>query len=366
MAIVRRIAAVSTLVGLLTVGLVAPAAASSPPVISEVSTPAPVMSAGGDVVISWRVESTAGIGTYPDVDGPRVATWIKLAGVNGWATWCGFPVAAQRVSGDDVSGTYAATCRIPADTPNGGYTAYIEALDRAGSYAEQQSVWFNVIGGSGDFSVPVVGNVSVDRLAGPGQDVTIAWDATDESGVAYLVPWVAGPNGRFVDDAGIPWAGFVTGSRVAGTDRDGRWSATLPLAVGAEPGTYTVYFSVGDVVGNRGFSASSVTFSVASGPVGDVASSDPTASDSRASVGAPDEGTESAAAEGTISRSDGGSDPAVGAGAGAGEGVSVLGDLISATRLDQPSGIAVALVLVGGLVLIVGFGWRRGRRRPTV
>jgi hypothetical protein len=77
--------------------------------------------------------------------------------------------------------------------------------------------------------------------------------ATDESGIAYVVAWVEGPNGRITNDAGKPWASDMGLDTITRTGVvDGEWFVqTITLRDDAAPGRYRLWFSVGDSIGNR-------------------------------------------------------------------------------------------------------------------
>jgi hypothetical protein len=86
-----------------------------------------------------------------------------------------------------------------------------------------------------------------------GSTFSVSTYATDESGIAYVVAWVDGPNGRIPNDAGQPWAsdmGLETIQRSGGVGWE-QFVQTITLRDDASPGRYRIWFSVGDIIGNR-------------------------------------------------------------------------------------------------------------------
>lgn len=232
----------------------APATAATTVTISEVSLPATV-SPNQTLVIDWRVTASAGLDTIStDTGDTAPGTWVFIGGPSGWVNWCPFPIYSTRTSGTSTDGRYRATCTLPAVLPNAEYSVWIRALDTTGVYGETAGTdVFTVVGGSSDVNAPTVSDVAATPAqASAGGSLTVTFRAQDASGVSYIVPWAFGPNGRIVDDAGVVWLGYdVVPTLVSGNERDGRYSVTLPVSATAVPGTYTLWFSVGDVIGNR-------------------------------------------------------------------------------------------------------------------
>lgn len=359
-----------------------PAGAASPPSITVVAAPASV-SPGETLVVRWLVEAEAGLGWYGDVDGMQPGTWAKLGGPGGWVSWCGFPLRTIVESSSAGYGTFSISCRIPDVVPNGSYTLFLEGFDGAAVYAAEQRVTFEVVGGSVDGAAPRISEVSVDSPAVPGADVAISWRATDETGVASVIPWAFGPNGRVTDESGALWLGFAAGTLVSGTDRDGRYSVSLPLIAAAVDGTYTIWFSVLDTVGNReptlgpeGPGSVYATFTVGGSTLGGGTTGGTAGGATTGSTIPPGaDGATDGVIDGVTDGSSGGASGGATAGGAttgstippaAGESVvdlPGLTDLIAATRVTEAPGIAVASA--GGLALLVGLGYRRSRRRPS-
>jgi len=219
------------------------------PTVSEVAHPA-VVRAGDTVSVSWRVRDPQGLA---DDGGGRSATWVRIGGASGWVNWCEFTLSGERVEGDSVDGRYEARCAVPATAVDGRYGLWFGASSLSGTaFFSEEATSFDVVGGATDADVPVVTEVAVSpEEAAPGGLVTLSWRATDATGVAYIVPWAMGPNGRFVDDAGSLWLAWGTPTLVSGDALDGRYEVTLALSASAVEGRYALWFSRGDVLGNR-------------------------------------------------------------------------------------------------------------------
>jgi hypothetical protein len=111
------------------------------------------------------------------------------------------------------------------------------------------------VGGSSDVSAPVIASSRINWFGevAAGSTFSVSTYATDESGIAYVVAWVDGPNGRIPNDAGQPWAadmGLETIQRSGGVGWE-QFVQTITLRDDASPGRYRIWFSVGDSIGNR-------------------------------------------------------------------------------------------------------------------
>lgn len=273
-----RLAAVGAILLVSQFGAGVPTAlAAAPPTISDILIPATIRP-GETLTMSWRVVAPAGLDTIvTDTLGTAPGTWARIGGPPGWITWCPFTMYTTRVSGTATDGRYETSCVLPAALPNGVYSVFISALDVEGQRAENNGAdTFTVVGGSDDASPPTVSEVTVSpALPVAGEAITIAWRARDETGVAGVIPWAFGPNGRLTDDAGALWLGYDTGVLVSGDERDGRYEVTLPVSANAAPGTYVIWFSVRDVLGNReaslypdGFGSVYATYEIAASATG--------------------------------------------------------------------------------------------------
>jgi hypothetical protein len=233
-----------------------------------VSVPTTV-TAGTRLTVSWRVTDPSGIADV-SVYGPTV--WMKVGGPSGWiSTWCAFPTYAARISGTAVDGRFQATCQLPATVVNGEYSVWLGASDVFGNSVETSgSDGFTVVGGATDSAPPVVTRLTISSAnPAPGSIITFRWRATDETGVSYVMPWAFGPNGFLTDQAtGALWLSSDAGRLVSGTAQDGIYEVALQLSPAAPAGTYTVWLSRADLLGNKVYDAAvengvPVTFTVA-------------------------------------------------------------------------------------------------------
>ncbi|MEI8357151.1 MAG: hypothetical protein RL698_792 [Pseudomonadota bacterium] len=228
---------------------------TTPPEIGDVVVPAP-FSAGSTLVFTWQVTDVSGV--YDIAEG-QPGTTAFVGGPSGWVRFCTFGLAGKRIAGDEKSGVYEARCDFPASTPNGTYSVFVGASDLYGNQAFSSGTTFEVVAGSTDAAVPSLTEVRTDAATyAPGAAVTFTFRATDATGVAYVVPWAFGPNGRLVDDAGRLWLDYAVAGLVSGDAKDGRYSVTLKLSDTAASGTYVLWFSIGDVLDNRDFTPTAV------------------------------------------------------------------------------------------------------------
>jgi len=231
------------------------------PTISEVSAPSSVQ-AGSELLITWRVSDSSGL-RIPDSNTPT--TWSLLSGQNGFISWCGFPVPGQQISGGMNEGLFSISCAVPATAVNGEYGFSLDALDVFGNHPVlSTSGRFTVTSGATDNAAPQLSNLTVSpATVAAGDAITFEWDATDDTGVAYSIPWAFGPNGFLVDlTTGRLWLNYDLGTLVSGTTLDGHYSVTLQLSPVAPAGSYTLWFSLGDVLGNKSFAPVGATFTV--------------------------------------------------------------------------------------------------------
>ena len=219
-----------------------------PAQITNVRVPAEVQ-AGTPLVIRFRMTDPSGY----------QAPVAFVGGPSGWvSSWCGFGVAAVRVSGDQRDGEYEISCLVPSNAPSAGYLVSIGCeCTFPESSGEPWSVTypFELVGGSGDVRVPVIASSRINWFGevAAGSTFSVSTYATDESGIAYVVAWVDGPNGRITNDAGQPWAadmGLDTIARNGGVGWE-QFVQTITLRSDATPGRYRLWFSVGDSIGNR-------------------------------------------------------------------------------------------------------------------
>ena len=208
--------------------------------------------AGDALLVEWSVENPNGVNQSN----------FRVGGTSGWVSWCPFPVMGQRISGDERLGRYRAECTVPANAPNDIYYIFFQAssdvcapCDVGGDF----TVSFRVFGGSDDLVAPVISNVSAPSSASVGDTVTITWRAVDPSGVDYSIAWLA--NGGFALHDGtrlVDW-GDLSVTRISGDEFDGVYSQTFRFYERSPLGTYTIWFSRRDGVGNKDFDQVPVT-----------------------------------------------------------------------------------------------------------
>jgi len=219
-----------------------------PAQITNVRVPDEVQ-AGTPLVIRFRMTDTSGY----------QAPVAFIGGPSGWVSnWCGFGVGAIRVSGDQRNGEYEISCLVPPNAPNAEYIVQIGCECTFPESSEEPwavSYPFSIVGGSSDVSAPVIASTRINWFGevAAGSTFSVSTYATDESGIAYVVAWVDGPNGRIPNDAGQPWAsdkGLETIQRSGGVGWE-QFVQTITLRDDAPPGRYRIWFSVGDIIGNR-------------------------------------------------------------------------------------------------------------------
>ncbi|MBU6255907.1 MAG: hypothetical protein KGN04_00570 [Chloroflexi bacterium] len=230
--------------------------------ISDLVVPTEV-SAGAPLVIKFRMVDPAG----------AQSPVAFIGGPSGWvSTWCGFGMLATLVSGNDNDGVYEVSCLIPASAPNAEYQVFLGCecmfADGRSAMGVGTGFSFRVVGGSSDAAAPEILVVTISSASiAAGGTIDITTTARDESGIVYVVAWVEGPNGRITDDAGVPWAKEMGLTTITSRDiGDGRMEfvQTVTMREDATSGTYRVWYSVGDLIGNRDalYSITLATFEV--------------------------------------------------------------------------------------------------------
>jgi hypothetical protein len=220
-----------------------------PAQITNVRVPAEVQG-GTPLVIRFRMTDPSGY----------QAPVAFVGGPSGWvSSWCGFGVAAVRVSGDQRDGEYEISCLVPSNAPSASYIVRIgcECIFPDSSGETLLVTYdFNLVGGSSDVRVPEIGRAQITSTgvirAGSTFEVTTL--AKDESGIAYVVAWVDGPNGRTTNEQLQPWASDMGLDSVVRSQAVNGWEQfvqTITLRSDATPGRYRLWFSVGDSIGNR-------------------------------------------------------------------------------------------------------------------
>jgi hypothetical protein len=206
--------------------------------------------AGTPLVIRFRMTDPSGY----------QAPVAFVGGPSGWVSnWCGFGVAAIRVSGDQRDGEYEISCLVPTNAPSAGYIVLI-GCECTFPDAAKDSLFvtypFDLVGGSSDVRVPEIGMAAITSagVIRPGSTFEVTTRAKDESGIAYVVAWVDGPNGRTTNDQFLPWASDMGLDSIVRSQAVNGWETfvqTITLRADATPGRYRLWFSVGDSIGNR-------------------------------------------------------------------------------------------------------------------
>jgi len=164
-----------------------------------------------------------------------------------------------RISGNEVSGTYRASCDVPANVPNDTYTVFFLSDGAAGLDVQRD---FVVTGGSSDNRAPTISNLSAPATASLGDSITITWRAADPSGVKYSFVWLS--NGGFASSNGVSVVdyGDYGVTRLSGDDSDGVYSQTVRFRSDSPTGAYTLWVSRADLPGNKVFDDTPVRITV--------------------------------------------------------------------------------------------------------
>jgi len=218
---------------------------SDGPVIAFLDNTTTEVQAGETAVFRWTVADADGAGE----------SWASIGGPPGWITeWCGFAEPGKVVGGTAFETVFELQCPIPSSAPSQTYTIFIGAVDvfgNPGSETAQRD--FIVIGGSSDTSAPELTGIRAPGSVTPGVPFTIELDVTDESDVVGVQVWLlggtfAGPEGSYTLFPSSALAPLTAGSSTAGT-----YQQEVTAAPYAPPGTYNVWVSLRDSVGNRHF-----------------------------------------------------------------------------------------------------------------
>lgn len=195
-----------------------------------------------------------------------------IGGPPGWiSSWCGFGISAVRTSGSALDGEYEVSCLVPESAPSTTYSVGI-GCECVFSDMDGQPTWrlfdFKVVGGSSDTTPPVLVGATLEeaRPITGGSTFRIVAIARDESEISYVFGWLEGPNGWIVDEAGRPWAEMGESLRQPDGSTAGAQAfvQAFTLRADAPAGRYRIWYSVGDVLGNRGvlYGTTAVEFTV--------------------------------------------------------------------------------------------------------
>ncbi len=199
-------------------------------------------SAGSLAVISVKVIDESGV----------AGVQAAIGGAPGWVTeWCGFLIPVELVEGSQKAGVYEFSCTIPPNAVNGYYTWEITAFDLMGNYT-RKSIAFEVSDGSSDTDTPKVTNIEIPTEAVAGEPFMISISATDDSIVAGIYGWLMLEGGGFADANGL----HASGSEprfLSENPNEAVVEQEMVFAAQAPAGTYRLWLSVRDGVGNRDF-----------------------------------------------------------------------------------------------------------------
>lgn len=200
--------------------------------------------AGTTVTFAWNVTD----------DVQMDQSWLFIGGANGWVTWCGFPVQGDVVTETAGMVEYQATCAIPANAVNGEYLVEYNAVDRYGNYAEPQRTVMMITAGSEDTAPPVADQLQLcTEQVSAGETATATWTLTDASGIGWGVVYVMREGGGFADNTGRAWVTGFEAQVVASTETSASLTQAITFRADAPVGTYRLWLSTGDAVGNRTF-----------------------------------------------------------------------------------------------------------------
>lgn len=205
-----------------------------------------------------------------DDESPIQISWMYIGGAPGWITeWCGFPAIATAVGQSSPPGTpltsttFRVNCAIPANAVNGEYMVELNAVDVFGNYATAQRIVLMVNNGAADAAPPEFSQLRASAAEVNGSDpLTISWRVDDETGISGAGVWLAYNGYSFADAANGSYADYRPATGVSIPSASGvamqytqpiRWNAHAPA------GTYTVWISVRDTLGNRNFVQTDVT-----------------------------------------------------------------------------------------------------------
>ena len=203
--------------------------------------------AGSNIKLNWMVSDDSGVGQ----------TWASIGGAPGWiTTWCGFGIEGQLVSGDAKNGLYQIECSIPENAVNDLYTLFIGAVDVLGNSTQtQHQITFEVTGGSSDTKAPEFSSLNLDSSSTPGGEISLTVDVRDQTGTKVIYGWFMKDGGGFASwtDGSIYVNATSASVLISGTNIDGTYMQDYVISTKAPAGSYTLWLSLYDEVGNRAF-----------------------------------------------------------------------------------------------------------------
>lgn len=215
--------------------------------------------AGTTIKLSWSVTDSSGVDK----------AWASIGGQPGWITnWCGFGIEAQLISGTNKNGGWQIECAVPENAVNGAYALFVSASDLLGnSTVNAPQIAFTITGGSADDKAPEIVELDFDSQAKAGGEVSFSVSVTDETGAAGIYGWLMKDGGGFASypDIGLYADAKGPAELVSGTNRSGTYSQTLKFSDRAPAGSYTLWLSMQDGLGNKVFVPTDAKVIVTSG-----------------------------------------------------------------------------------------------------
>jgi hypothetical protein len=202
--------------------------------------------AGTTIKLNWTVSDSSGV----------EKTWGSIGGAPGWVTWCGFGIQGNLVSGNEKSGTYQIECKLPEKAVNETYSLFVGAVDVLGnSIANMPQIAFTVTGGSEDKSAPAVYKIALDSSSKPGAEFTMVAGVNDETGVKGVYGWFMKDGGGFASwtDGSSYVRALDSAQLVNGDSKSGVYKQVHRFSSAAPSGTYTLWLSLLDELGNKSF-----------------------------------------------------------------------------------------------------------------
>jgi Ca2+-binding RTX toxin-like protein len=208
--------------------------------------------AGSNLKLTWSISDASGV----------EKSYASIGGAPGWITsWCGFRIEGQLVSGDAKNGTYQINCQIPDNAVNDNYSLFVGAHDVLGnSTINSPIIAFTVIGGASDSKAPKVEKVDIAKSVSSGEEFSMTLGVTDETGVNGVYGWFMLDGGGFASWTGNGSHVNAKGAAelVNGTTRDGDYRQSFKFSDKAPAGSYTLWLSLRDELGNKTFEATGV------------------------------------------------------------------------------------------------------------
>jgi hypothetical protein len=215
--------------------------------------------AGSTIRLNWSVTDSSGVDK----------AWASIGGQPGWITnWCGFAIEAQLVSGTSKEGVYQIECAVPENAVNGGYSLFVSARDQLGNTTvNAPQIAFTISGGSADDRAPEAVELDFDSKAKAGGEVSFSVSIRDESGADGITGWLMKDGGGFASypDIGIYAEAKGPAELQTGTNKSGTYNQTLKFSDRAPAGSYTLWLSMRDAVGNKVFEATDAKVIVTAG-----------------------------------------------------------------------------------------------------